>query len=92
MKDELLNCGKNENSHLRGLNIVIINAINGKIELAKAFNTYKSSEAFDDFTCIEFPDGSIIVAAYEDVSSDQYIVKNRLARSKIAEEENPLNH
>ena len=40
---------KNENNHLRGLHIVIVNPTSGKVESAKAFDTYKSSDKLDDF-------------------------------------------
>ena len=40
---------KNENNHLRGLHIVIVNPTSGKVEVAKAFDTYKSSNKLDEF-------------------------------------------
>ena len=40
---------ENENGHYRGLHVVIFNPVNGNIETAKVFDTYKSSKAFDLF-------------------------------------------
>ncbi len=37
---------KNENNHLRGLHIVIINSMNGKVEMTRVFDTYKTSDGF----------------------------------------------
>ena len=38
---------KNENNHLRGLHIVIINSVTGKVEMTRVFDTYKTSDGFD---------------------------------------------
>ena len=57
---------KNEHGHYRGLHIVIINPTNGKVEFAKAFDTYKSRVAFDVFIGKYIPKGHIIVAACKD--------------------------
>ena len=57
----------NENNNLRGLHIVIINPTDGKVLEARAFDTYKSSSALNDF--IEKGNismGHIIVAACKD--------------------------
>lgn len=39
----------NENSHDRGLHIVVINPLNGNILLAVAFDTHETEHAFDQF-------------------------------------------
>ena len=39
----------NENNHDRGLHIVVINPVNGKLELAVAFDTHETEQAFDQF-------------------------------------------
>ena len=57
---------KNENGHYRGLHIVVINPTNGKVEAAKVFDTYVSSDALDGFIDIGFPEGYIIAAACMD--------------------------
>lgn len=58
---------KNVHGHFRGLHIVLINPKNGKVELAKIFDTYKSSDLFDNFIKNEeIPEGYIIVAACQD--------------------------
>ena len=56
----------NQNGHFRGIHIVIINQDNGKIELAKVFDTYESSDDFDKFIDSGIPKGHIIVAACKD--------------------------
>ena len=57
---------KNENGHFRGLHIVVINSIDGNVEMAKVFDTYKSSEGFNKLITHDIPDGYIIVAACSD--------------------------
>ena len=37
---------KNENSHYRGMHVVIINPTDGEVEFAKVFDTYENSETF----------------------------------------------
>lgn len=54
---------KNENGHHRGLHVVIIHPQTGKVEMAKVFDTYKSSSAFDGFITKGIPYGYIVVAA-----------------------------
>lgn len=47
--------------------MAIINPVTGKAELAKVFDTYKSSTAFDSFiTRADIPKGHIIAAACKD--------------------------
>ena len=62
----IVELNKNENGHLRGLHIVIINPEDGKILSAQCFDTYKSSEMFDAFTRKNIPDGFIVIAAVKD--------------------------
>ena len=57
----------NKNGHLRGLHISIINHISGKLELAQAFDTYKSSTELDlmiDNKAVV--PGHIVIAACKD--------------------------
>ena len=55
---------ENRNGDYRGLHLVIINPNNGKVETAKVFDTYESSEDFDEFCQNSgIPDGHIVVAA-----------------------------
>ena len=49
INNEEVEVESNKSGHFRGLHIVIINQNNGKIELAKVFDTYESSEDFDKF-------------------------------------------
>lgn len=56
----------NENNNFRGLHLVVINPKNGKVETARAFDTYESSEEFDKFLNTYIPDQYIIVAACKD--------------------------
>ena len=57
---------KNIHNHYRGLHIVIINHLNGKVEVAKVFDTSKSSVEFEHFTAFRIPEGHIVVAACMD--------------------------
>ena len=50
----------------RGLHIVVINPENYKVEQSKVFDTYASSEGFDEFISEMIPDSYIIVAACKD--------------------------
>ena len=47
------------------MHIVIINPKSGKVKLAKVFDTYKTSELFDEFIT-GIPQGYIVVAACKD--------------------------
>ena len=49
INDNLIEVEKNESGHLRGLHIVVISPINGKVISAKVFDTYKSSAGLNDF-------------------------------------------
>ena len=57
---------KNESGHFRGLHIVVINSLDGKVEMTKVFDTYKSSEGFNKYLTHDIPDGYIIIAACSD--------------------------
>ena len=58
---------KNDNDHYRGLHIVILNPSKGTIEFAMVFDTYESSDSFEEFISGKnFPKGSIIIAACKD--------------------------
>ena len=56
----------NEHNHSRGLHIVIINAETGKVEMAKAFDTYKTSAALEASIAKGVTAGRIVVAACKD--------------------------
>ena len=66
INNEPIRIEMNENGHYRGLHIVIINPLNGKVEYSRAFDTYMSSMAFESFIDLGLPPGSIVVAACKD--------------------------
>ena len=56
-----------KNQYGRGLHMVFINPANGKVELARIFDTNTSSEEFDWYRAYNnIPDGFIVVAACKD--------------------------
>lgn len=58
---------KNRNGHYRGLHFTTINCKNGKVSEARVFDTYKSSDSFENFINVRhIPKGTIIVAACKD--------------------------
>ena len=58
---------KNESGHFRGLHIVVINPLDCSVVFAKVFDTYASSDGFDNFIrTSKIPEGFIIVAACKD--------------------------
>lgn len=59
----------NTDNHYRGLHMVIVNPNNGFVNSAKVFDTYKTSEHFDNFIHAFIPDKSIVVAACKDECS-----------------------
>ena len=67
----------NECDHYRGLHIVVINPHNGKIEQARAFDTYKYAERLDDFVDNDVPKGYIVVAACKDECTAALSFKNK---------------
>lgn len=71
INDVLVNVNANENGHHRGLNIVVINPGNGEVVVARAFDTYKSSEKLDTFIRNGIPEGFIVVAACKDECKTQ---------------------
>ena len=52
----------NENGHFRGLHIVVINPINGKVSKAQSFDTHESSVAMGKFVADLEQDWIIVVA------------------------------
>ena len=56
---------KNQNNHYRGLHIVVINPSNGIVDFARVFDTYQTSERFEEFVG-QVPAGHIVVAACMD--------------------------
>ena len=53
-------------NHRRGLHIAVINPSSFEVEFAKVFDTYKSSDDFEDFMNFDVKPGQIIVAACQD--------------------------
>lgn len=66
INSELVPVDLNEHSHDRGLHIIVVNPDNGKVEMATAFDTYKTSYVFDAFIAKAMPDGYIVIAACKD--------------------------
>ena len=66
MNDKVIKTGKNENNNERGLHIVVINPLNGKVLKAKVFDTYTDCKSLDTFIKKEVKNGQIIVAACKD--------------------------
>ena len=58
---------ENESNDYRGLHIVVLNSSSGKVAYSKAFDTHKSSKAFEDFIQNQVPEDYIIIAACKDV-------------------------
>lgn len=57
---------KNENGHDRGLHLVIMNPLNGKVEVAKVFDTYATSDQLDTLIENGIPEGRIVIAGCKD--------------------------
>lgn len=53
----------NENGNYQGLHIVVITPADGRVVLARAFDTAKSSESLEEFVSNEMPSDFIVVAA-----------------------------
>ena len=66
---------KNENDHYRGLHIVVIDVDTGRVETAKVFDTYESSEGIDAFIDGGVPEGHIVVAACKDECTTKLSMK-----------------
>lgn len=66
-----IDCGKNENGHDRGLHVVVMDPQDGGSAMGRVFDTYKSSEAIDQFIDEneEMPDGNIVICACKDECS-----------------------
>ena len=45
------------------MHIVIINTMNGQVETSRVFDTYHSSDSFDEFIKDDVPLGFIVIAA-----------------------------
>ena len=57
----------NENKHFRGLHVAVINPHDGSVVRAQAFDTYKTSTAFETFISSGgVPDGFVVAAACKD--------------------------
>lgn len=56
----------NKDYNYRGMHIVVINKLSGKVEIAKVFDTSENSERFDAFVERGIPNGFIVVAACKD--------------------------
>ena len=63
INDEKVKMETNPQNNSNGLHIVVINSANGRIELAKIFDTSSSSAKFDQFIGNQIPHGYIIAAA-----------------------------
>ena len=79
----------NDGKHHRGLHIVLINRTNGRIELAKCFDTYESNIDFDDFVeeHSPVPDGYIVVAACKDDCATNLSMEGRQWLSNLGSTE-----
>lgn len=71
-------CQKNENDNYRGLHVVVINPTNGEVCWAVVFDTYKSSDALNEFILRGLPVGYIVVAACKDECSTNMSVHARI--------------
>ena len=57
----------NESGHYRGIHLVVFNTFHGYVDSAKVFDTYKSSDLFEDFIINHpIPDGFLVFAACMD--------------------------
>ena len=68
---------KNLNNNHRGLHVVVINKYNGKVELAKCFDTWDNCERFDHFIDTGIPEHYIVVAACKDECTKNLSTKAR---------------
>ena len=57
---------KNELGHYRGIHLVVLNPFTGKVELARVFDTFHSSEVFERFIRHIVPENYVLVAACKD--------------------------
>ena len=58
---------KNSSGHFRGLHIVIVDSVTGKLKYGKVFDTYKTSQYFERFINQEkVAHGHIVIAVCED--------------------------
>ena len=62
--------GENENGHLRGMHIVVLNGDNQKMVFGEAFDTYKSSESLEKWIVnFDMKQNFIVIAACKDEAS-----------------------
>ena len=71
LNDRQITLLPNENKHDRGLHMVVINPASGKVVLAQVFDTYKSSDMFEELfvkskRMLELSFGYIVAAACKD--------------------------
>ena len=56
----------NENNGHRGLHVVVISPITGKMQEARCFDTYESCDYLDEYIEFDIAKGDIVVAACQD--------------------------
>ena len=67
---------RNPSDNYRGLHIVVLNASSGEVILAKVFDTYESSQLFEEFIDSKSIDhGNIVVGACQDECANQLSAK-----------------
>ena len=77
INDEAVEVMQNESGHFRGLHVAVVDPSDGKVELAKCFDTEASSVGFEEFISNPIPDGHIVVAACRDEVSGNLSDKSR---------------
>lgn len=77
----------NENGHQRGLHIVVFNPFQGIVNVAKVFDTYKSSYQFGEFIAQQIPDEHIVIAACKDDCTQNLSNEGKLWFASMGSEE-----
>ena len=77
INDVVLQMDRNESGHDRGLHLVIINPLNGAVELSQVFDTYKGDHKLPSVSTRYIPPGYIIVAACKDDCVTQLSEKDK---------------